>query len=134
GDDGVADAPERDMQLLALAALLALRPQGLLGAGLGGLAGGLLLEQAAGVLLGPSLFRQVPGDLQKPPDRAGLVAQGGEDDVGPEARAVLAQPPAFLLVLAGGGGLQLPRRLAGGHVLRRVEAGQVLADDLLRGV
>src|SRR5262249_36036464 len=78
---------------------------------------------------------QVAGDLGEAAEGAALVPQRRDQDVGPEPGAVLAQPPAFLLVLPGGGGdLQLPGRLAGLHVLRRVEPGGVLADDLLGGV
>src|SRR5262249_25541604 len=59
------------------------------------------------------------------------IAQGRDDDVGPEAAAVLAQAPALVLVLPrSGGDLQLPRRLARCYILRRIEAREVLADDL----
>src|SRR5262249_20456339 len=73
----------------------------------------------------------VPGDLGEPEQLAGLVADRGDDDVGPEARAVLSDAPALLLVAADVCGCgQLPCRLAGGHVGLRVEGREVAADDL----
>ena len=90
-------------------------------------------EQAAGVLLGPLPLGQVPGDLGEAAQDARLVPQGRDDDVGPERRAVLADPPALVLEPA-----RPPRRPpvpASGQPaldgLLRVEAGEVLADDLV---
>src|SRR5436190_24046689 len=45
-------------------------------------------------------LRDVPGYLAEAPEPAALVVQRGEDDAGHEARAVLADPPALLLVAA----------------------------------
>src|SRR5439155_1452613 len=65
-------------------------------------------------------------------EAAALVVQGRDDHVGPEARAVLAQAPAFILDAALGlGHLQQALRLARGEILRREEAREVLPDDLL---
>ncbi len=124
-DHGVRDAGQGDVQLLAL-------PVDLLGGHLRGPACGLLLQQPAGVLLGQPAFRQVSGDLGETPQRAFFVAQGGDDDVGPEAGAVLAHPPA--LVLDAPLGRRPPQFLLGPAPLDGllgVEAGEVLADDLL---
>src|SRR5438445_103566 len=89
-DSTMAARGKGDAQLFALAALLALHALRFGGAGLGGAAGGLLPEEAAGVLLGLAAVGEVAGDFQEAADRAGVVAQGGDDDAGPEARAVLA--------------------------------------------
>src|SRR5437763_242318 len=65
----------------------------------------------------------------------GRVAQGREDYVGPEARAILAQPPALVFKSALGSGYpELRRGLAALNVFWRVEPGEVLADDLRRPV
>src|SRR5690606_4925024 len=54
---------------------------------------------------------------------------------GPETRAVLAQPPAFHLALAGiAGHGERALRFTVGTVLFGVEAGKVPADDLVRGI
>ena len=63
------------------------------------------------------------------------VADRGDDDVGPEAAAVLADPPALLLVAAVAQRqlelvLGVPRLLD----LGRVEDAEVLTDDLVGGV
>ena len=61
--------------------------------------------------------------------------QRDDHDVGPEAGAVLADPPAFVLEPAvGGGDLKLPVRLAGGDLLRGVEHREVPSDDLICSV
>src|SRR5947199_185344 len=83
------------------AALLLLRQPGFAGAGLGRLAGGLLLEEAPGVFLGLPPFGHVPGDFGVAAQHAVGVPQGRDEDAGPEARAVLAHAPALFLVLAG---------------------------------
>ena len=65
-------------------------------------------------LLGGLAFGQVARDLGKADQLAGRLADRIDDDVGPEARAVLADAPAFALELAfARGGLQRPRRQAG---------------------
>src|SRR5204863_991283 len=113
----------------------ALGPLRRLGTFRGGLAGGLFLEEATGVFLGPPSLRQVPGDLGEAPKVAGRVVQGRDEDVGPEERPVLAySPPLGLELPLRGGGLQPPRGLTAANVLRGVEAREMLADDLLRPV
>ncbi len=42
----------------------------------------------------------VTGDLRKPPQCAALITKRGNDHVRPEARSILAQAPAFLLIAA----------------------------------
>src|SRR2546428_619680 len=71
---------------------------------LGGPAGGLLLKEAAGGLLGLPARGQVAGDLREPTQPALLVAQRGDVDAGPVAGAILAPPPALLLEPALGPG------------------------------
>ena len=90
-----------------------------------------LLRLAHPLLAGPALG-QVAGDLGEADEAAAVVADGGDDDVGPEARAVLAQPPALQLVFADIGGLgEGACRNAGGAVGLGIEAREMLADDLL---
>src|SRR5262249_16758462 len=75
---------------------------------------------------------QVAGDFEEAADLAGFVAQGGDDDAGPEPRAVLAEPPALVLEPARcDGHAQLVVGPAGRDGVGRVEAGEVLADDVL---
>src|SRR5262249_37934184 len=76
---------------------------------------------------------QVARHLGEAAQLALRVAQGVEDDVGPEARAVLAHAPALVLEAPHrGGGLQALLRFAALRVFGRVEAREVLADDLRR--
>src|SRR6185503_12124894 len=64
-----------------------------------------------------------------------LVPQGGDDDVRPEVRAVLAHAPALLLVASVAlGDAQLLGGVVAGDVRLGVEGREVLADDLLVGV
>ncbi len=83
GDDRAADLLERRA---AAALALGLLPREPLG----------LLQE----LLGTPALGQVAGDLREADERAVGVAQGGDDDVGPEQRAVLAHAPALLLEAA----------------------------------
>src|SRR5262249_40251480 len=86
----------------------------------------------AELLLRLPAVRQVPGDLQEAPDPAALAVQRRDDDVGPEPGPVLADPPALVLEPARGRRhAQLVGGPAGRHGLGGVEAGEVLADDLL---
>jgi hypothetical protein len=63
---------------------------------------------------------------------AGSIAHRRDDDVGPEERAVLPQPPAFVLEAAlGGGDLQFLLRNTLLDPLLRIEAREVLAEDLV---
>ena len=71
----------------------------------------------------------------KPISCAGCVAQRRDDDVRPEARAVLADAPALVLeasVLRRLAQLELREML--GDVFGRVEDREVLADDLVGAV
>ena len=70
--------------------------------------------------------------LPKPRKRAVGRADGGDHHVGEESRAILPHALADALEAAGrGGDFQLAFRLAGRDILRRVEAGEVAADDLV---
>jgi hypothetical protein len=51
-------------------------------------------------LLRVQAFGDVAGDLGKAENRSIRTADGIDDDIGPEFRAVLADTPAFLLVTA----------------------------------
>src|SRR5262249_62254002 len=75
----------------------------------------------------------VPGDLGKPEELAGMVANCRDDDVGPEARAVLADAPALFLIAADfRRRCELPRRLPRGHVGLRVKGREVAAHYFVR--
>jgi hypothetical protein len=93
--------------------------------------GELVLPFAAGPL-GLQLGGHVLGDLGVPAEPALGVVQGREGDLGVEAAAVLANPPAPPLVAAlGGRPGEHGGRDAGGDVVRLVEPGELLAEDLL---
>ena len=63
---------------------------------------------------------------------AGLVAQGRDDDIGPEAGAILANPPALVLhAPIPDRGREFRLRLAMIEVLGGIEDREVPADDLL---
>ena len=73
--------------------------------------------------------------LPKPTSRPSSPAERGDHDVGPELRAVLADPPALVLEAAvGGGDGQLAVGQAASTVVLRVEGREVPADDLVGGV
>src|SRR5262249_23546473 len=115
--------PQRVLYMLALGHL---PPEGLVDPRQ---LGGPLPDAPFERLLGLLVLGEVAGDLREPGEPARRVAQGREDDVGPEAGAVLADAPALVFrAPVPGGLLQLPGRLAGRYVLRRVKAGEVLAD------
>src|SRR3954462_2110309 len=81
------------------------------------------------------LVGEVAGDLRVAGEAALIVVQGSDDRVGPEAGAVLADPPAGVLDAAEGAGLvEELERQAGPAVLVGVEDREVLADDLVGGV
>src|SRR5205823_5475609 len=48
-------------------------------------------------LLGLFPIRKVSRDLQEAPNLAGIVPQGGDDDVGPKPCPILADPPGLVL-------------------------------------
>src|SRR5690606_11965031 len=78
---------------------------------------------------------QIAGDLREAAETALLVADRRDDDVGPEAGPVLADAPSFVFETALlGREAQLLLGPAGLDGFRRVEAREVLADDLLRRV
>ncbi len=99
----------------------------------------LRLEQGlAGLFqrqLGIAPLGDVAGDLGIADEGAILVVDSIQQHGGEEALAILADAPAFLLILAGErGGGERPVRLAGGHVLRREELGIGGADDFGAGI
>src|SRR6185437_10302819 len=78
---------------------------------------------------------EIAGQLGEAPGLTGRVANGGEDDVGPEQRSILAHPPSLDLVSAlGRGCVQVVLRRTARDVRWRVEPGEVLAHDLFGGV
>ena len=78
---------------------------------------------------------EVARDLPEADERALLVVQRRDDDVGPEPRAVLAYAPALGLVApVRAGRLEDPGRDAELHLVGRIEDREVLADDLVRAV
>jgi hypothetical protein len=81
--------------------------------------------------LGLAPLGHVAGDLGEA-DKLAVLIDGIDDDAGPEEGAVLAHPPAVFLVAAlVAGDLQRALRLAVGAVSLGVEAGKMLAEDLL---
>ena len=78
------------------------------------------------------LRRHVARDLGEADELAVRAVDPVEHDARPEARAVLAHPPAFALELAlAPGGFEHLLRQACLSVLLGVEAGEMLADDLV---
>jgi hypothetical protein len=74
----------------------------------------------------------VARDLGEADDVAAIAAQGVEDDRSPEARAVLAQSPAFRLVFSlASCSRQSPVGEMRGPILLGVETAEVRADDFL---
>src|ERR1019366_8383117 len=60
------------------------------------------------------------------------ISDGGDDDVRPEARSVLANAPAFIFESPNPSrNLQLALTQAGAHVLFAVEPREMLADDFV---
>jgi hypothetical protein len=47
------------------------------------------------LVLHPFPFRNIARDFGESSQAAGLVAERSDDDVGPEARSILAHPPAL---------------------------------------
>src|SRR6266403_3862883 len=84
-------------------------------------------------LFRPLLLGDVSRDFCETAQPPRPVAQGGNHHVGPEPRSVLAHAPAFVFEASSlFGKLQFMARPASFHILRWVEAGEVLADDFLR--
>src|SRR4029450_9952915 len=81
--------------------------------------------------LGLAPLGDVAGNLGEA-DQLAVLIDGINDDTGPEEGAVLAYPPAFLLVAAlVARNLQRTLWLAVGTVALGVEAGEMLAEDFL---
>src|SRR6185437_9554317 len=97
------------------------------------------VDEEAEALLASSLqlllaaaFGEIAGDLRESEEGALGVAQRRDHDVGPEPCPVLAQPPALILEAAfHRRDLQLVLRPLAFHRIRRVEAREVAADDLV---
>jgi hypothetical protein len=92
---------------------------------------GLLLN----LLLGLFALGQVARHFREAPQRAVLVAQCRDDDVGPELLSIFPHAPAFVFkapIL--GCRLQFLLGQAPLHGLSRIKAGEVLADDLLGAI
>ena len=78
---------------------------------------------------------QVAGQLGEPARIARRISNGGEDDVRPEGRAVLAYAPTLDLESSlVRRRVQVALRRTVLDILGRIEAGEVLADDLFRAV
>ncbi len=128
GDDAISNTVQGHSQLLPLSL-------DHLGVMLRRLTCCLFLEQAAGIFFCSLPLRHVPGDLGEASQVALNVAHRRENHAGPEAGAVLAQPPALLLVSPLGRSLlEFHLGLAGLNVFSRVEARKVLADDFFVAV
>ena len=86
------------------------------------------------VLVAPSLG-EIARDLGEPDQPSVRITQRGEHDVRPEARAVLANAPAFLLEAAfGHRGCKFVLRMAAVDRVARVELREMRADDFIGGV
>ena len=92
-----------------------------------------LLLAAAQRLLGLPSLGEIAGDLGEAGQLAGVIADGVDDDMGPEAACRPCAPASLRLRTC----LRWRRSAAragqaGRAVLLGVEAGEVLADDLVR--
>ena len=82
-------------------------------------------------LLGVLALRHVAGHFREPDQFPALVVHSAQDDARPQPRAVLPDSPALFLETARRrGGLELHRGFSRGSVLLRIEAREVLPDDL----
>ena len=80
-------------------------------------------------------FAHVPGELRKPMQSALRIPQRREHHVGPKPRAVFADSPSFVHVLAALGCFrQCLFWLAIHHIFWRIKHGKVLSDDFIRAV
>src|SRR6478672_931194 len=83
-------------------------------------------------LLGGAAFREIARHLREADQLSRRIPNGGDDDIGPELRAVLPIAPTFVFEASPGRGLaQLPRRLAIRDVFGGVEGREVPPDDLV---
>src|SRR6185437_12419827 len=113
-----------------------IEPRQVLGVGFDAASRGLLESDAAAVgdpvFLGPFSLREVARDLGETDDRAGRVVQRGDDDVGPEKRAVLSDAPALVLEAPlDPRHSQLVAGLVRVKIGLRIKNGKVATDDLL---
>src|SRR5438093_4125050 len=87
---------------------------------------------AAQLRFGPPALGQIPGHLGEADQGPLRVPNRRDHHIGPEAGAVLADAPPFVLELpVPDRPIQLPLRLSLSHVLRQIEAGEVPAENLL---
>ncbi len=80
-------------------------------------------------------FGDVAGDLGEADQFALVVPDRVDHHMGPEERAVLSDPPCFILKAPGcDRGLQAALRLASRLILLAIEAREMLTDDLVRPI
>src|SRR5581483_12466825 len=80
-------------------------------------------------------FGHVAGDLGEPDELPAMVEEGGDDDVRPEHRTVLADPPALLLVAPlADRDLELVLGVARRLCVLGVEGAEVAPDDLVGAI
>ena len=95
-----------------------------------------LFLAAAKRLFGFAPLGEIAGDLGEAGEARRLaIADGIDHHMGPEAAAILADPPAFAFELAFAG-RESPARAAAdpGAVFLGIEAGEMLADDFFGGI
>src|SRR6266516_3201397 len=86
-------------------------------------------------LVGAAPLGEIAGHLGIPDEAALRVPHRTDHGIGPEARAVLAHAPPFVLVTALAlRDLQCPLRLALRHIVRGIERREVLTHDLVGAV
>src|SRR5580658_4550289 len=89
---------------------------------------GDLLEQQ---LIGLYSLGIIAGHFSKSDQLAGFVSDRRDDHIGPEARAIFAQPPSIILKTSYfGGDLQFAFWLPRSEVFLRIKNGKVFSDDL----
>ena len=78
-------------------------------------------------------FRQVARDFSESAQGPLFVAESGDNDVGPKARTIFANPPTFVFEAAFAfGHFEFQLGLSLLDVFRRIEPGKMLADDFAR--
>src|SRR2546429_9784669 len=86
-------------------------------------------------LSGAAPLGEIAGHLGIPNEAALRVPHRTDHGIGPEARAILAHAPPFVLVTALAlRDLQCPLRLALRHIVRGIERREVLTHDLVGAV
>ena len=82
-----------------------------------------------------ALLRDVPDDFHESGGGTVSVMHRLDRGVGPEPLTGFANPPALLFIFSGMAGPgQAALRQQGGDIFRRIEAGEMLADDLSPGI